>query len=247
MNNTVFGLEGKTILVTGASSGIGRATAIECSKAGARVILLGRNGERLSQAMAECKGTGHSIIRFDLSDIDNITVLLNMLPELDGIVHSAGVNTKYLVKNIKREKIDELMHTNFYAPALITSLLLKNRKLSKNASMVFISSVSASYASVSNALYASSKAALNAFVRCLAMEIGARGMRANVIQPGVIETPILKAYAMTDEFQDFKNSCPLGHPGDPVDIAHGCVYLLSDASKFATGTILTIDGGLTVK
>lgn len=247
MNNTVFGLEGKTILVTGASSGIGRATAIECSKADARVILLGRNGERLSQAMAECEGTGHSIIRFDLSDIDNITVLLNMLPELDGIVHSAGVNTKYLVKNIKREKIDELMHTNFYAPALITSLLLKNRKLSKNASMVFISSVSASYASVSNALYASSKAALNAFVRCLAMEIGARGMRANVIQPGVIETPILKAYAMTDEFQDFKNSCPLGHPGDPVDIAHGCVYLLSDASKFVTGTILTIDGGLTVK
>lgn len=247
MNNTVFGLEGKTILVTGASSGIGRATAIECSKADARVILLGRNGERLSQAMAECEGTGHSIIRFDLSDIDNITVLLNMLPELDGIVHSAGVNTKYLVKNIKREKIDELMHTNFYAPALITSLLLKNRKLSKNASMVFISSVSASYASVSNALYASSKAALNAFVRCLAMEIGARGMRANVIQPGVIETPILKAYAMTDEFQDFKNSCPLGHPGAPVDIAHGCVYLLSDASKFVTGTILTIDGGLTVK
>lgn len=246
MNNP-FLLINKTILVTGASSGIGRATAIECSKAGARVILLGRNGERLSQAMAECEGTGHSIIKYDLSDIDNITVLLNTLPELDGIVHSAGVNTKYLVKNINREKIEELMHTNFYAPALITQFLLKNKKLRKNASMVFISSISASYASVSNALYASSKAALNAFVRCLAMEIAPRGMRANVIQPGVIETPILKAYAMTDEFQDFKNSCPLGHPGDPVDIAHGCVYLLSDASKFATGTILTIDGGLTLK
>lgn len=246
MNNP-FSLTNKTILVTGASSGIGKATAIECSKAGAKVVLWGRNKERLSQAMSECEGGGHSIIQFDLSDVDNISGLSEVLPELDGVVHSAGVNTKYLVKNVNRERIDELMHTNFYAPALITQQLLKRKKLSKNASMVFISSISASYASVSNALYASSKAALNAFVRCLAMEIAPRGMRANVIQPGVIETPILKAYAMTDELQDFKNSCPLGHPGDPMDIAQGCVYLLSDASKFATGTILTIDGGLTLK
>lgn len=247
MNNAIFSLEGKTILVTGASSGIGKATAIECSKQGATVLLLGRNLERLKQAMEECQGTGHSIVQFDLSDIDNIPNLLGMLPDLDGVVHSAGVNTKYLVKNVNREKIDELLHTNYYAPALITQILLKNKKLRKNASMVFISSISASYASVSNALYASSKAALNAFVRCLAMEIAPRGMRANVIQPGVIETPILQAYAMTDELQDFKKSCPLGHPGEPTDIALGCVYLLSEASKFATGTILTIDGGLTLK
>lgn len=246
MNNP-FSLEGKTILVTGASSGIGRASAIECSRVGAKVILLGRNSERLIQAKAECEGTDHSIIQFDLSDIDNIHGLINLLPDLDGVVHSAGVNTKYLVKNLNRDRIDELMHTNYYAPALITQLLLKNKKFRKNASMVFISSISASYASVSNALYASSKAALNAFVRCLAMEIAPRGMRANIIQPGVIETPILKAYAMTDELQDFKNSCPLGHPGEPIDIAYGCIYLLSDASKFATGTILTIDGGLTLK
>ena len=246
MNNP-FSLEGKTIMVTGASSGIGKATAIECSNVGAKVILLGRNRDRLSQAKNECKGGDHSIIQFDLSDIDNISSLLNILPELDGIVHSAGVNTKYLVKNINREKIDELMHTNYYAPALITQHLLKNKKLRKNASMVFISSISAAYASVSNALYASSKAALNAFVRCLAMEIAPRGMRANVIQPGVIDTPILKAYAMTDELQDFKSSCPLGHPGEPLDIAMGCVYLLSDASKFTTGSIMTIDGGLTLR
>ena len=129
----------------------------------------------------------------------------------------------------------------------MTQLFLKNKKLAKDASIVFISSISATYASVSNSLYASSKAALNAFARCLAMEIAPRGMRANVIQPGVIETPILKAYAMTDELQDFKNSCPLGHPGEPTDIAHGCVYLLSDASKFMTGSIMTIDGGLTLK
>lgn len=242
-----YSLIGKTILITGASSGIGKATAIECSKQGATVLLLGRNLDRLTQAMEECEGTGHSIIQFDLSDIGNIPNLLGMLPELDGVVHSAGVNTKYLVKKINQERIDELLHTNYYAPTLITQLLLNNKKFKKNASMVFISSISASYASVSNALYASSKAALNAFVRCLAMEIAPRGMRANVIQPGIIETPILKAYALTEEMQDFKNSCPLGHSGEPTDIALGCVYLLSEASKFTTGSIMTIDGGLTLK
>lgn len=246
MNNP-FSLEGKNILVTGASSGIGRATAIECSKLGAKVLLLGRNMDRLKEAMEECEGTNHSIIQFDLSDIDGIPCLMEMLPELDGVVHSAGVNTKYLVKNVNREKIDELLHTNYYAPALITQMLLKKKKLKKNASMVFISSISSSYASVSNALYASSKGALNSFVRCLAMEIAPRGMRANVIQPGVIDTPILKAYAMTDELQDFKSSCPLGHPGEPSDIAFGCIYLLSEASKFTTGSVLTIDGGLTLR
>lgn len=245
--NDSFSLVDKTILVTGASSGIGKATAIECSKQGAKVVLLGRNLERLNQTLEECAGMGHSVIQFDLSKIDKIAELITELPELDGIVHNAGTNTKYLVKNISREKIDELFHTNYYAPVLITQLLLKNKKFKKNASMVFISSISASYASVSNALYASSKGALNSFVRCLAMELAPRGMRANVIQPGVIDTPILKAYAMTDELNDFKSSCPLGHPGEPRDIAMGCVYLLSNASKFTTGSIMTIDGGLTLR
>lgn len=246
MNNS-FSLEGKTILVTGASSGIGKATAIECSKKGAMVILLGRNMERLNQTLSECVGVGHSIIQFDLSEIDNISGMITILPELDGVVHNAGINTKYLIKNINKEKIDELFYTNYYAPVLMTQLLLKNKKFRKNASMVFISSISTSYASASNALYASSKGALNSFVRCLAIEIAPRGMRANVIQPGMIETPILKAYALSDELQDFKNSCPLGHPGEPLDIANGCVYLLSDASKFTTGSVLTIDGGLTLR
>lgn len=242
-----FSLEGKTILVTGASSGIGKATAIECSRQGATVLLLGRNVERLNQTLSECDGTGNSVIQFDLSEIEKIPELLSLLPNLDGVVHNAGTNTKYLVKNINKEKINELFYTNYYAPALITQSLLKNKRFNKNASMVFISSISANYASVSNALYASSKAALNAFVRCLAMEIAPRGMRANIIQPGMIETPILKAYALSDELQDFKNSCPLGHSGEPSDIAHGCVYLLSDASKFTTGSIQTIDGGLTLR
>lgn len=246
MNNP-FSLERKTILVTGASSGIGKATAIECSKMGAKVILLGRNTERLNETLAECEGEGHKVVQFDLGNLERISAICDDLENLDGVVHCAGVNTKYLVKSINQGKIDELFHTNYYAPALMSQTMLKNKKLNKNASLVFISSISTNYASVSNALYASSKGALNSFVRCLAMEIAPRGMRANIIQPGIIDTPILKAYALTDELQDFKSACPLGHPGEPHDIAMGCVYLLSDASKFTTGSIMTIDGGLTLR
>lgn len=242
-----FSLKGKRVLITGASSGIGRATAIECSKAGAKVILLGRNIDRLNETLSQCDGEGHSLIQCDLADLDSLSEKLNNIPELDGVVHNAGVNTKYLVKNLSKEKIDGIFHTNYYAPVLMTQMFLKKKILKKNASLVFISSISASLGAISNSVYASSKGALNSFVRSLALEIAPRGMRANVIQPGMIETPILSAYAMSEELEAFKNSSPLGHPGEPTDIANGCVYLLSDASKFVTGSVFTIDGGITLR
>lgn len=245
--NNVFSLEDKTILVTGASSGIGRATAIECSKAGARVILMGRNQERLNETLSACEGIGHQFIQCDLADINILSEILCDIPDLDGIVFNAGVNTKYLVKNLTKDKIDEIFHVNYYAPVLMTQMFLKKKRMKKNASIVFVSSISTSFAAISNSVYASSKGALNSFMRCLAMEIAPRGMRANVIQPGMIETPILKAYAMAEELNDFKNSSPLGHPGDPEDIAYGCIYLLSDAAKFVTGSVMTIDGGVTLR
>lgn len=242
-----FSLEGKTILVTGASSGIGRATAIECSKAGAKVILLGRSLERLNETLSNCVGEGHCLLQCDLADLDSFSEKFSNIPELDGVVHNAGVNTKYLVKNLSKDKIDGIFHTNYYAPVLMTQMFLKKKILKKNASLVFVSSISASLGAISNSVYASSKGALNSFVRSLALEIAPRGMRANVIQPGMIETPILSAYAMSEELEAFKNSAPLGHPGEPVDIANGCVYLLSEASKFVTGSIFTIDGGITLR
>ena len=247
MKESVFSLDGKTILVTGASSDIGRTTAIECSKAGAKVILLGRSLERLNETLADCVGEGHCFIQCDLADLDSLSEKLIGISELDGVVHNAGVNTKYLVKNLSKDKIDGIFHTNYYAPVLMTQLFLKKKILKKNASLVFVSSISASLGAVSNSVYASSKGALNSFVRSLALEIAPRGMRANVIQPGMIETPILSAYAMSEELEAFKNSAPLGHPGEPVDIANGCVYLLSEASKFVTGSIFTIDGGITLR
>ena len=246
MNNP-FSLEDKTILVTGASSGIGRATAIECSKAGARIILMGRNQERLNETLSACEGIGHLLIQCDLSDLNALSERLADIPELDGIVYNAGVNIKYLVKNLTQDKIDEIFRVNYYAPVLMTQMFLKKKRMKRNASIVFISSISTSFAAISNSLYASSKGALNSFMRCLALEIAPRGVRANVIQPGMIETPILKAYAMAEELTEFKNSSPLGHPGEPEDIAYGCIYLLSDAAKFVTGSVMTIDGGVTLR
>ena len=242
-----FSLKDKIILVTGASSGIGRATAIECSRCGAQLILLGRNKDRLKETLLACESGNHMMIQCDLLDLESIGEHLKDIPELNGVVHSAGINPKSLIKKISKTKIDNIFHTNYYAPALITQHLLKSKKLKKESSIVFISSISTSFATISNSLYASTKSAINSFMRCLALEIAPRGMRANVIQPGMIETPIIKSYTMSEELENFNQSIPLGHMGDPKDVAYACIYLLSDASKFVTGACLTIDGGITLR
>lgn len=242
-----FTLEGKKILVTGASSGIGKSIAIECSKMGASVIITGRNTERLQQTMSECQGEDNLMIPFDLSKLDELQDFISQLPTLDGVVQNAGINTKTLVKFLSKQKIDDIYHTNVYAPILIMQQLIKKKKINSNGSVVFISSISSSFAAITNSVYASSKGAINSFMRSLALELAPRNIRANVIRPGMIETPILNAYAMSEELDEFLSSAPLGHPGEPLDIAYGAVYLLSDASKFVTGSILTIDGGMTLR
>ncbi len=247
MNNNPFSLEGKKILVTGASSGIGKSIAIECSKMGASVVITGRNVERLEQTLSECQGAGNIMIPFDLSNIDELHDFVSKIPTLDGIVQNAGINTKTLVKFLTRQKIDDIYHTNVYAPILMIQQLIKMKKINSNASIVFISSISSSFAAISNSVYASSKGAINSFMRSLALELAPRNIRANVIRPGMIKTPILNAYAMSEELDEFLSSAPLGHPGEPCDIAYGAVYLLSDASKFVTGSIMTIDGGMTLR
>ena len=242
-----FSLERKTILVTGASSGIGRGIAIECSKMGACLIITGRNQDRLNETLSLLQGDGHKSIIADLSNISDISSLVEQLPKLDGVVNNAGVNDKSLVKFISKDKIDKIYHTNFYAPVLIIQSLLKSKKINKYASLIFISSISSNYASASNALYASSKGAINSFAKSLAIEVAPQKIRVNVIQPGIIKTPILEAYSLKEELDSFIKSCPLGTLGTPEDIAYCGIYLLSDASKWVTGSIITVDGGITLK
>lgn len=247
MSKDVFQLAGKTILVTGASSGIGRSIAEECARRGAILILLGRNQVRLNSVRDSLAGEGHVAYSCDIRKESDIVDMVSSLPVLDGLVNSAGINDKSLVKSLNREKIDKMFETNLFGPMLLIREILRSKRISPGASIVFISSISAQYAAISNALYASSKGAVDSFIRVLALEVAHRSIRVNGIRPGVVETPLLDSYALKEELEEFKKSYPLGRIGRPEDIAYGVVYLLSDASKWVTGTIFNIDGGVTLK
>lgn len=242
-----FSLTGKKILITGASSGIGRSIAIECSKMGAHLVITGRNINNLQKTISVLNEGAHEAISCDISQSEDISELVKQLPNLDGIVHNAGINQKMPVKFITDEKINAVFNTNFYAPVIITQKLLKQRKINKGGAMVFISSIASEYAAVSNAIYSSSKGALNSFLRVLALELAPRKIRANGIQPGIIRTKILESYQLQEDLAKHEEQYPLSGFGEPEDIAYAAVYLLSDASKWITGSILKIDGGVTLR
>lgn len=242
-----FDLTGKNILITGASSGIGRAVAIECSKLGAQLIVTGRDNERLQETLNSLAGNNHQAILCNLIEFDKLEELVRSIQTIDGLVLSAGINDKTLTKSISAEKIDKMFSINLYSPMFLIKELLKKKKLNVNASVVAISSVSSSYSTISNALYAASKGALESFMRVLALEVAPRRIRVNAIKPAAVETPIIASYKLADEMELFKKQIPLGRFGKPEEIAYGAIYLLSDAAAWITGTILTIDGGLTLR
>ena len=248
MFNNPFSLSNKTILVTGATSGIGRAAAIECSKEGASIIATGRNKERLEQTLSEIeKSASRLALQADLTDNEELSHLVAEIPMLDGAVFCAGVNDKTLVKMIDQDKIDKMFQTNVFSQMLLIRELMKKKKLNAGASLVMISSIASTYSTISNSLYAASKGAVESYMRVLALELAPRKIRVNAIRPGMVETPILESYALTEELEEFKKQFPLGRFGRPEEIAYGIIYLLSDASKWTTGSCLTIDGGITLR
>lgn len=242
----MFSLEGKKILVAGASSGIGRATAIECSKAGATVYLTARNAERLEQTLAEMKGEGHRIVPADLTSIEDIQHLVDEVEVLDGVALIAGINDKLIIKKIDDGFITKMLSTNFSGPALLMKSLLKAKKINKFASIVFMSSVSAFYPSVSNAMYAASKAAVNQFAKVLALEVLPLKVRVNCIQPAFVETEMIHKYS-EETLNEIRSNYPLGRFAKPEEIAYAVIFYMSDASQMITGTSLVIDGGYTLR
>jgi len=240
-----FSLIGKTILITGASSGIGRATAIECSRMGATCILTGRNEERLSQTREQLEGTGHLTYCCDLNDETAIKRLCSELPILDGITHCAGISTLKPIVGISDTNLHDIFQTNCFAPILLTKHIVKSKKINIGGSMVFISSISGN-SNVATALsaYGSSKSALTAFVRYAALELSGKQIRCNAILPGRIETSLLQNQLLDNEaIQQDISKYPLHRYGTPQEVAQSVIYLLSDATKWITGTCLTIDGG----
>lgn len=244
--DNIFSLEGKTILVTGASSGIGRSIAIKCSQAGATVIANGRNEERLQETLGMLEGTSHSCVAADLTEFDKLSDIVKQLPQLDGVVLCAGINMTVPVQNIKFEKLDSVVKTNAMSSMQIVGLLAKQKKINKGGSIVLISSIAWRKPYFGNAIYSASKAALTSFAKVAAMEMASRGVRVNCVEPGLIPTSIVEN-SVFDEQQiaEFEKTMLLGL-GKPEHIANGCVYLLSDAAEWVTGTSLIIDGGQTL-
>jgi NAD(P)-dependent dehydrogenase (short-subunit alcohol dehydrogenase family) len=245
--NYPFSLAKKLILVTGASSGIGKSIAIECSKMGGTIIITGRDSNRLEETYSLLCGTGHQRIIADLANSEEIDNLVSQLPAIDGLVLNAGINPKSLVKFIKHDILEEVFSTNVFSPILLVQSLVKKKKINKAASIVFMSSISTSYASVSNSVYSASKGAINSFMKVLALELAPQKTRVNAIQPGMVRTRMMEAYAIQEELEAWEKSYPLGRFGEPEDIANACVYLLSEAAAWVTGTILTVDGGITLR
>ena len=246
MVRDIFGLTGKTVLVTGASSGIGRATAIECAKSGATVFLTARNQERLQQTLQMMPEGNHQIIPAELTSEEDIEHLADVVASLDGIALVAGINDKQIVKKLNGDFISKMLSTNFSGPALLMKALLKKKKVNKGASIVFMSSVSAFYPSVSNALYAASKAAVNQFSKVLALEVLSLKARVNCIQPAFVETDMIYKYG-EETLNEIRSNYPLGRFAKPEEIAYAVIYYFSDATQMVTGTSLVIDGGYTLR
>ncbi len=244
-----FSLQGKNILVTGASSGIGRSTAIECSKMGATVIISGRNKERLTETFNQLEGKDHQFVLADLNKESDLSYLVEQCVSLDGIVHCAGLAIPKPFQFLSKEDVEYIMSVNFEAPVYLTQLLLKKKKINKSSSIVFISSISGIFVSyVGGSLYSASKGAINGVVKGLAIELAPKNIRVNCVNPGMIFTDILKDGIVTQEqLEEDAKKYPLKRYGKPEEVAYAVIYLLSDASSWVTGTNLLIDGGYTLQ
>ena len=246
--NNPFSLLGKTILVTGASSGIGRAIAVECSKMGAQMVITGRDEDRLNETFISLAGKNHVQLTADLSIEQDIENLLVLLPKLDGCVNNAGIIRPQLLQFSDKKDILEMFEANTFSSFLLTQKLIQNKKINKNASIVFTNSISGVYCSaVGEALYSASKGAIHGYLKGLALEMANRGIRVNSVNPGVIETNLFNSTSISiEELEEKKKKYPLKRFGKPEEVAYAVVYLLSDASQWVTGSNLLIDGGYTL-
>ena len=248
MNNP-FSLEGKTVLVTGASSGIGRQTAIECSRMGASVVLSARNEARLQETLSSMEGDSHKVIPADLLNQVQLEDLVSSIMPVDGVVLCSGKGLTLPMQFATRDKLDDIFNTNFYTPFELLRLLYKKKKIQKQGSVVVLASLGGTQIfSGSNGVYGASKAALNSAMMFCAKEFASRKIRVNCICPGMVDTPLIHRGTVTEEqLKENEKQYPLGRYGKPEDIAYAAIYLLSDAASWITGQDFVLDGGISIK
>ena len=242
-----FDLTGRTILVTGATSGLGRQTAISVSEMGAQVVINGRNEERLADTFSKLKGEGHLAVSADLAVEETRSAFVNKLPPLDGIAHCAGVTLLHPFKFNDERQFREVYAANVEAPFFVTQGLFKSKRLKPGASIVFVSSISPHAGLKGHAIYAGSKAALHGISRVLAHELAGSKIRSNCVSPGMVRTEVVAGFAhqVSPELVAIDEArYPLGY-GTPDDVANAIIFFLAPASKWITGVDLTMDGGRT--
>ena len=246
MNEFPFSLEGLTILITGASSGIGRATAIMAAEMGALVIITGRNEERLKKTLSVMKGQGHCLLVEDLTSNGASERLTDQLPDLDGMVYAAGVAEIMPFRMINENHIERVMKINFQVPIELTQKILRKKKIRTGGSLVYVTAIADHAAPAGSAIYSASKGALASAVKSLALEVSKLKVRANCIAPGYVSTPMLEKLGDTSSVTEYLKLLPLGEV-EPEEIASSAVYLLSQASRWVTRSYLIVDSGLTMR
>jgi len=247
-------LTGKTIIVTGASSGIGRETAILLSKLGAKLIIIARNKEKLRDTINRLDGKGHTDIAFDLTSFSEYNHLFRRVFEngscVSGFVHSAGFSKTVPLRNMSLNDLDEMMKVNYYSFMLLAKEFVKKKNVHPDgASFVAISSISGDFSVKGKSIYSATKSSLNISVKALAREYAKWNIRFNAVSPGWVKTELTDRATRILTSNRLKNlieNYPLG-PGYPIDVAKAVAFLLSDAARWITGITLTIDGGATTK
>jgi len=244
----IFSLKGKTILITGASSGIGKAVAQECAAAGANCIISARNERRLQQTLESLAGQGHKMVLADLSSEEGIQKLTDELSKLNGIVCCAGIVETKVLKFTDEDDLKRLFDTNALSSIRLIRALVQEKKIQKEASIILISSISGVKCGyIGGSLYGATKGALEGFAKATALELAPRMIRVNTIMPGMVESNLLDHSEISPEqLEEDKLRYPLKRYGRPEEIGYTAVYLLSDATKWMTGSSILIDGGYTL-
>ncbi len=242
----ILGVKDKHILVTGASSGIGRETAILLSKLGARISLVARREDALKKAISEMEGEGHRWYSCDISCTENINGLVGEIVQesgaIDGFIHCAGIGVNLPVSVTKTDTIDSVMRTNFYSFAEFIRILSKKKNSNAGASFVGVSSVASLKGDKSQGAYAASKAAMNAYIHPAAKELSGRSIRVNTVAFGMIKTEAYEKYLESGGQDAALQDQYLGY-GEPIDAANLLVFMVSNASRLITGTTVVCDGG----
>ena len=246
----IISFESKSFIVTGAGSGIGRETAKVLSEQGAKVILLDLNQEGLDETKALLTGEGHIARAVDLTDFDTLPELIKgIIAEsgaVDGLVHCAGISSRKPLNVLRPKGFSKVMDVNFYSFEELTRLFTKKGYMNDGGSIVVMSSISSIRGYKAKTEYCVSKAAVDAFVRCMALELAGRKIRINSVMAAEVLTPLaIKAREMNQAVGASDFEAPLG-PSEPYEVANTIAFLLSNATKTITGTSIVIDGGATV-